>query len=556
MLNLDYKDVAEKYGGNKQKIAEAAAIGALGPEGPLLALAAGQYIDRMRAAQMQEQVPQQTVAQQVFNPQPQMPLQGAPQGAPTMSPQGLGAIAPQGEAPMPEAPMPQMPMEAPVEEAPMGMAMGGVAGLPVPDDMFDEPTNGGFDDGYAGGGLVAFAGGGELDEAALRRALRAQESSGDYGVLNTQGSGAMGAYQFMPSTARALAKRLGLPYRPELMQGAGGRSKEGIAYQERLMDEQMKDIVRFSGGDPKLAAAYHFAGPNRKGWGKDTAKYQSDILRRLGSKGDESTALVERDMEAPEGRFNSFMDQIGVANRIYGELPEDKGTKEAIAYFEKQRDPKEMEKERKNDMWASLAQIGASMMGTDSPNFLQAVGQAIGGALPGAEASRKERKAMEREAVKALSELYGMERKEAKEKVALARDLYGIEMGAEKEQADRAFRAEQAEKALEASRADATTAFERQKELIGMKDKGIDALVTANYNKLKAEAEKGVWKTPMGNKPSEAVIQWWAQQHAIDQWARRSGGGQGQTNLFDATGVGGQAGASQQQVVDTNYGSM
>lgn len=547
MLNLDYKDVAEKYGGNKQKIAEAAALGALGPEGPLLALAAGQYIDRMRAAQMQEQVPQQTVAQQVFNPQPQMPPQGAPQGAPAMPPQGLGAIAPQGEAPM--------PMEAPAEEVPMGMAMGGVAGLPVPDDMFDEPSNGGFNDGYAGGGLVAFAGGGELDEVALRRALRAQESSGDYGVLNTQGSGAMGAYQFMPPTARALAKRLGLPYRPELMQGAGGRSKEGIAYQERLMDEQMKDIMRFSGGDPKLAAAYHSAGPNRKGWGKDTAKYQSDILRRLGSKGDESTALVERNMEAPEGRFNSFMDQIGVANRIYGELPEDKGSKEAIAYYEKQRSPENLEKERKNDMWASLAQIGASLMGTDSPNFLQAVGQAIGGALPGAEASRKERKAMEREAVKALSELYGMERKEAKEKVALARDLYGIEMGAEKEQADRAFRAEQAEKALEASRADAATAFERQKELIGMKDKGFDALVTANYNKLKAEAEKGVWKTPMGNKPSEAVIQYWAQQHAIDQWARRSGGGQ-QTDMFAATGMGGQAGASQQQVVDTNYGSM
>jgi len=524
MLNLDYKDVAEKYGGNKQKIAEAAALGALGPEGPLLALAAGQYIDRMRAAQMQEQVPQQTVAQQVFNPQPQMPPQGAPQGAPAMPPQGLGAIAPQGEAPM--------PMEAPVEEAPMGMAMGGVAGLPVPDDMFDEPSNGGFNDGYAGGGLVAFAGGGELDEAALRRALRAQESSGDYGVLNTQGSGAMGAYQFMPSTARALAKRLGLPYRPELMQGAGGRSKEGIAYQERLMDEQMKDIVRFSGGDPKLAAAYHFAGPNRKGWGKDTAKYQSDILRRLGSKGDESTALVERDMEAPEGRFNSFMDQIGVANRIYGELPEDKGTKEAIAYFEKQRDPKEMEKERKNDMWASLAQIGASMMGTDSPNFLQAVGQAIGGALPGAEASRKERKAMEREAVKALSELYGMERKEAKEKVALARDLYGIEMGAEKEQADRAFQAEQAAIGRKAAADAATIAFERSMTLAQLKEKGLDELAENLYQMGKNE------KIAQGLPVDEPALRALAYENALKIKAKYSAQPQ-QTNMFDATGVGG-----------------
>jgi len=35
------------------------------------------------------------------------------------------------------------------------MAMGGLASLPIPDQMFDEPDNG----GYAGGGLVAFAGG-------------------------------------------------------------------------------------------------------------------------------------------------------------------------------------------------------------------------------------------------------------------------------------------------------------------------------------------------------------------------------------------------------------
>jgi hypothetical protein len=41
---------------------------------------------------------------------------------------------------------------------------GGLSDLPVPDTMFDEPTNGGFDDGYAGGGLVAFAAGDMVDE--------------------------------------------------------------------------------------------------------------------------------------------------------------------------------------------------------------------------------------------------------------------------------------------------------------------------------------------------------------------------------------------------------
>jgi hypothetical protein len=40
---------------------------------------------------------------------------------------------------------------------------GGLSDMPLPDDMFDENRNGGFDDGYAGGGLVAFATGAAVD---------------------------------------------------------------------------------------------------------------------------------------------------------------------------------------------------------------------------------------------------------------------------------------------------------------------------------------------------------------------------------------------------------
>lgn len=528
MLNLDYKDVAEKYGGNKQKIAEAAALGALGPEGPLLALAAGQYIDRMRAAQMQEQVPQQTVAQQVFNPQPQMP----PQGAPAMPPQGLGALAPQGEAPIPEAPMPQMPMEAPVEEVPMGMAMGGVAGLPVPDDMFDEPTNGGFDDGYAGGGLVAFAGGGSsrrmTDEEYLAYIMKKESGGRDYdkrGRPLTSPRGAKYAMQVLDATARS--------------PGYGVKPAQADTPEEyNRVGREYALALRKLYGDEGGAAAYNM-GPGayekykagKRGMPTETRNYIAGLGAGIGA-GADTTRLPERDMDAPQGRFNSFMDQIGAANRIYGELPEDKGTKEAIEYYEKQRDPKEMEKERKNDMWASLAQIGASLMGTDSPNFLQAVGQAIGGALPGAEASRKERKAMEREAVKALSELYGMERKEAKEKVALARDLYGIEMGAEKEQADRAFRAEQAALERAAAKEAATTAFERSMTLAQLKEKGVDELAEQFYQMGKNE------KIAQGLPVDEPALRALAYENALKIKAKYSTTGQ-QTDMFGATGMGG-----------------
>ena len=143
------ENIAMEYGGNKQKIAEAMQMGVIDPTAGVLA---GMFIDRMRAAQIQEQVPQATVAQQVMG--------GAPAAsAPQPQSAGLGAIAPQGA--MPEAPM------ATPEEAPVGMAMGGIAGIPVPDDMYDEPTNGGYDDGYAGGGLVAFRDGGDVRPGAI-----------------------------------------------------------------------------------------------------------------------------------------------------------------------------------------------------------------------------------------------------------------------------------------------------------------------------------------------------------------------------------------------------
>jgi hypothetical protein len=43
------------------------------------------------------------------------------------------------------------------------MSGGGLSDLPLPDDMFDENRNGGFNDGYRGGGLVAFNIGGIVD---------------------------------------------------------------------------------------------------------------------------------------------------------------------------------------------------------------------------------------------------------------------------------------------------------------------------------------------------------------------------------------------------------
>ena len=91
---------------------------------------------------------------------------GPPPGAPPMGAPPMGGMPP-GAPPMdgmgmpPAPPMGAPPMGAP----PMGMADGGLAMLPIPETMFDEPMDG----EYAGGGVVAFAGAGEVDaEQTLR----------------------------------------------------------------------------------------------------------------------------------------------------------------------------------------------------------------------------------------------------------------------------------------------------------------------------------------------------------------------------------------------------
>lgn len=114
---------------------------------------------------------------------------------------------------------------------------------------------------------------------SFKSAIIGQESGGRYGVANTQGSGAMGIGQIMPETARALSARLGLSYRPDLLRGTGAEAR---AYQDQLTDAALQEAWQYGGGDPRLAAQYYFAGPNKSGWGEKTARYGNDILRRMG----------------------------------------------------------------------------------------------------------------------------------------------------------------------------------------------------------------------------------------------------------------------------------
>jgi hypothetical protein len=150
-------------------------------------------------------------------------------------------------------------------------------------------------------------------------------------------------------------------------------------------------------------------------------------------------------MQSAKGRASSLRDQIRGAKELFGELP-DSGLDEAEEYYRKQISPEEKEKSRKYDMWQTLAQIGAGMASTSSPRFLQAAGQAMAAALPGAAASKKERTKAERDAIGALVDIAGVRRKEAKEVLEFGKDAHAIELNAEQAQTEREFRSSEAAK--------------------------------------------------------------------------------------------------------------
>lgn len=114
----------------------------------------------------------------------------------------------------------------------------------------------------------------------FKQAIIGQESGGRYGVANAQGSGAMGVGQVMPETGRALAKRIGQPWRPDLM---AGTSQEARAYQDAITDAAVREAWGAGGGgrDLRTAAQYYYGGSDRGKWGPRTRAYGDDILERL-----------------------------------------------------------------------------------------------------------------------------------------------------------------------------------------------------------------------------------------------------------------------------------
>jgi hypothetical protein len=330
------------------------------------------------------------------------------------------------------APQGEMPMMAEGGMVPPYASGGGLSDVPVPDGMFDEPSNGGFGDGYAGGGMVAFAAGGRTGYEDFRRAIIAQESGGRYGIANAEGSGAMGIGQIMPGTARAIAKRIGLPYRPELLAGTDEASRE---YQDALTAEATKEAFAYGKGDPQLAAQYYFAGPNKKGHGPKTQKYGMDIMRRLGKEG--TPIPREADTNTAQGRAMSLEDQLAFGKNMFEGLPREAIERGKAAVLE-DLDPAYIKKQEKLNEAEAITAFGLDLMtGGDNysgENTLGSIARATKTALSAYGAGKKEQKAAKNAAVRELMAYEELDRKTAIAGIEFGMDAFKVGITAEQQE--------------------------------------------------------------------------------------------------------------------------
>jgi hypothetical protein len=350
----------------------------------------------------------------------------------------MGAAPQMSPPPEMSAPPPQeMPMMAEGGMVPPYASGGGLSDVPVPDGMFDEPSNGGFGDGYAGGGMVAFAAGGRTGYEDFRRAIIAQESGGRYGIANAEGSGAMGIGQIMPGTARAIAKRIGLPYRPELLAGTDEASRE---YQDALTAEATKEAFAYGKGDPQLAAQYYFAGPNKKGHGPKTQKYGMDIMRRLGKEG--TPIPREADTNTAQGRAMSLEDQLAFGKSMFDGLPREAMERGKAAVLE-DLDPAYIKKQEKLNEAEAITAFGLDLMtGGDNysgENTLGSIARATKTALSAYGAGKKEQKAAKNAAVRELMAYEELDRKTAIAGIEFGMDAFKVGITAEQQQRALAF---------------------------------------------------------------------------------------------------------------------
>lgn len=102
------------------------------------------------------------------------------------------------------------------------------------------------------------------------------ESHGDGTAVSPKG--ALGSTQLLPDTAREMASKLGLAFRPDMLRS---NDRTALAYQRQLAKAYLQQGYSATGNLTDALRYYH-GGPNRSMWGPLTDAYAQNVLARLG----------------------------------------------------------------------------------------------------------------------------------------------------------------------------------------------------------------------------------------------------------------------------------
>lgn len=149
-----------------------------------------------------------------------------------------------------------------------------------------DPTKGNAfqlrDGGGPDGGASAPDGSAPHNPDAIFNALIHQESGGRPGIKGppTKYGQSTGLTQLLPSTGKAMAAKLGVPWQPDMLTGT---SPEAADYQRKLGRAYFDEGMAKYPGDVRSALMYYHGGPDQKLWGPKTRAYAASILAHLGA---------------------------------------------------------------------------------------------------------------------------------------------------------------------------------------------------------------------------------------------------------------------------------
>lgn len=89
---------------------------------------------------------------------------------------------------------------------------------------------------------------------------------------------ALGSTQMLPGTAKQMADKLGLPFRPDLLRS---NHPTALEYQRALGAAYLREGMEKT-GNLRDALRYYHGGPDRSIWGPKTNAYADSILHHIG----------------------------------------------------------------------------------------------------------------------------------------------------------------------------------------------------------------------------------------------------------------------------------